>query len=84
MLIEINRGHVCSFLSESYSDRATNSAIAARYERDLVFELTRGVLVDLLGPRSRPHLRFETRPAVLMLPGTRTSFFFAWHLPPFR
>jgi hypothetical protein len=71
MLIEINRRYVCSFLSESYSDRTTNSAISTRDECDLVFELTRRAPIYILSPRSGPHLRFETRLAVLVLLRTR-------------
>src|ERR1700687_772699 len=71
MLIQINHRYVRSFLSESDSDRTTNSAISARDECDLVFEFPRREPFAVLQPRSGPHLRFETRLAVLMQLGTR-------------
>jgi hypothetical protein len=48
MLIQIDHRYVRSFLSESDSDRATNSAISARDDCDLVFELPRRVRSALL------------------------------------
>ena len=79
MLIQINHRYVRSFLSESDSDRATNSAISPRDESNLVFELPRRVAVALLRPRWGPHLRFETRLTVLLLLGARQSLVFDWH-----